>query len=157
MMKFRTQYDQRERVPANAGTREHILYTTQFDDQGNHTLVESGKENLYDYIQSHKESVDIHVIMERFARGDVQALQRRQAMFGDFTEFPTTYAGMLNAVQLGEQHFMSLPLEVRQRFDNNFAKWLAAMDDMPSFLQKMSVETTKEDVPLEPEVEPAAE
>lgn len=157
MMKFRTQFDRRGRVPANAGTREHILYSTQFDDQGNHTLVESGKENLYDYIQSHKESVDIHVIMERFARGDVQALQRRQAMFGDFTEFPTTYAGMLNAVQLGEQHFMSLPLEVRQRFDNNFAKWLAAMDDMPSFLQKMSVETTKEAVPPEPKVESAAE
>lgn len=157
MMKFRTQYDQRERVPANAGTREHILYTTQFDEQGNHTLVESGKENLYDYIQSHKESVDIHVIMERFARGDVQALQRRQAMFGDFTELPTTYAGMLNAIQLGEQHFMSLPLEVRQRFDNNFAKWLAAMDDMPSFLQKMSVETTDPAVPPEPKVEPTAE
>lgn len=155
MMKFRTQYDQRERVPANAGTREHILYTAQFDDQGNHILVESGKENLYDYIQSHKESVDIHVIMERFARGDVEALQRRQAMFGDFTELPTTYAGMLNAIQLGEQHFMSLPLEVRQRFDNNFAKWLAAMDDMPSFLQKMSVETIKEDVTPEPEVEPS--
>lgn len=157
MMKFRTQYDQRERVPANAGTREHILYTTQFDDQGNHILVESGKENLYDYIQSHKESVDIHVIMERFARGDVQALQRRQAMFGDFTELPTTYAGMLNAIQLGEQHFMSLPLEVRQRFDNSFGKWLAAMDDMPSFLQKMGVETTDPDVQPEPEAEPAAE
>lgn len=157
MMKFRTQFDQRERVPANAGTREHTLYIAQFDEYGNHTLVESGKENLYDYIQSHKESVDIHVIMERFARGDVQALQRRQAMFGDFTDFPTTYAGMLNAVQAGEQHFMSLPLEVRQRFDNNFAKWLAAMDDMPSFLQKMSVEPVKPDVTPEPEVQPAAE
>lgn len=157
MMQFRTQYDQRERVPANAGTREHILYTTQFDDQGNHLLVESGKEDLYAYIQSHKESVDIHVIMERFARGDVQALQRRQAMFGDFTEFPTTYAGLLNAVQLGEQQFMSLPLEVRQRFDNNFAKWLAAMDDMPSFLQAMGVEIDKDVDAPEPEEEPAAE
>lgn len=156
-MIFRTQYDARQRVPANLGTREHVLYVAQFDDHGNHVLVESGKEDLYAYIQSHKESVDIHVIMERFARGDIQALQRRQAMFGDFTDFPVTYAGMLNAVQTGEQHFMSLPLEVRQRFDNNFAKWLVAMDDMPSFLQKMSVETTKEAVPPEPKVESAAE
>ena len=157
MMTFRTQYDQRERVPANAGTREHILYTTQFDDQGNHILVESGKENLYDYIQSHKESVDIHVIMERFARGDVQALQRRQAMFADFTEFPTTYAEMLNAVQLGEQHFMSLPLEVRQRFDNNFAKWLAAMDDMPAFMAAMATDPADSEPGPEPEEPVAAE
>lgn len=157
MMKFTTQFDQRDRVPANAGTREHILYTTQFDEHGNHTLVESGKENLYDYIQSHKESVDIHVIMERFARGDVQALQRRQAMFGDFTDFPTTYAGMLNAIEAGEQHFMSLPLEVRQKFDNSFQKWLASMDDMPSFLQKMSVEPVKAEPAPEPKADSAAE
>lgn len=157
MTMFRTQFDAHDRVPANAGTREHILYMAQFDDLGNHTLVESGKEDLYAYIQSHKESCDIHVIMERFARGDVQALQRRQAMFGDFTDFPTTYAGMLNAIEAGEQHFMSLPLEVRQKFDNSFQKWLAAMDDMPSFLQKMSVEPVKAESVLEPKAEPVAE
>ncbi|QRV61653.1 VP3 [Gokushovirinae sp.] len=156
-MKFRTQYDQRQRVPANAGTREHVLYMAQFDEFGNHTLVETGKEDLYAYIQSHKESVDIHVIMERFARGDLQALERRQAMFCDFTDFPTTYAGLLNAVQAGEQKFMSLPLEVRQKFDNSFQKWLAAMDDMPSFLKLMSVEPVNSEPAPEPKVEPAAE
>ena len=46
-------------------------------------LKESGKENLYEFIQSFKDSVDLHKIMDRFNAGDTAALQKVQGMFGD--------------------------------------------------------------------------
>lgn len=156
MFNFATQYHERERIFQSPGNPIRTLYVAQFDEFGNHELVETGKENLYDYIQSFKESCDIHVIMERYARGDVEALSRRQAMFADVTDLPDTFAGMLNAITQGEQYFESLPLDVRERFDNSFAKWITAMDDMPGFLEKMGEEvpSREEPAPVDPGLEP---
>lgn len=139
-MKWRTQYDERLEIHSNSGTEEHILYQPQFDKEGNYELVESGRENLYDFIQSHAESCDIHVILERFARGDESALSRVQGVYADVTGMPGSYAEMLNTVIAGEQQFNSLPLEVREKFDHSFQKWLITMDDMPKWLNLMGYE-----------------
>lgn len=71
MPTFKTQFDPHDREAAVLGDPEKILYSAKFDEKGVMDLVETGRENLYEYIQSHKESCDIHVILERFARGDV--------------------------------------------------------------------------------------
>ena len=104
-MRFRTQFESHDRVLANPGTSEHILYAPQIDENGHLELVETGREDLYDYIQSHKDSCDIHQIMRRFEAGDTEALMKRQGNYGDFTAMPKTYAEMLNAVIAGEQKF----------------------------------------------------
>uniref|UniRef100_A0AAU8AVI8 Internal scaffolding protein n=1 Tax=Dulem virus 188 TaxID=3145665 RepID=A0AAU8AVI8_9VIRU len=137
MNKFRTQFTSHARVNANPGTREKVLYSPKFADDGSMELIEAGRENLYEYIQSHKESVDINVILKRFARGDVGALQRRQAMFGDFMDAPTSYAEALNSMIVAEQYFNSLPLETRAKFDHNFHRFLVSMDS-PDFADKLS-------------------
>lgn len=138
-MNFRTQYQPRERVVANPGQREKVLWSPVFDKDGGFELKESGREDLYASIQSHAQSVDIHVILERFARGDVSALSKVQGTYGDFTTVPKTYAELLNSVIQGEQYFLSLPVEVRARFGHDFNKWLVSMDDMPSWLEKMDL------------------
>lgn len=138
--KFKSHFDEHKRVPQNPGDPEKIIYSPVFDKEGNLDLQPSGKENLYDFIQSHAESVDIHVILERFARGDVTALSKVQGTYGDFTTIPKTYADLLNAVIQGEAYFMSLPVETRAKFDHDFHKWMAGMDDMPSWLSAMGLE-----------------
>lgn len=137
MVKIKTQFQEHARVHANPGSREKVLYSPQFNEDGTMQLIEAGKENLYEYIQSHKESVDINVILKRFARGDVTALQRRQAMFGDFTDAPSTYAEALNSMIVAEQYFNSLPLETRAKFDHNFHRFLVSLD-RPDFQQMLS-------------------
>lgn len=137
MVKIKTQFQEHARVHANPGSREKVLYSPQFNEDGTMQLIEAGKENLYEYIQSHKESVDINVILKRFARGDVTALQRRQAMFGDFTDAPSTYAEALNSMIVAEQYFNSLPLETRAKFDHNFHRFLVSLD-RPDFAQMLS-------------------
>lgn len=125
-VKFRTQYD-RERVRTNHGSREKIILTPEFDRHGHFELVESGKENLYEYIQSFKESVDINVILKRFANGDTSALSKKQGMYGDFTQSPKTYAEMLDRIIKAEAYFDSLPVETRAKFDHNFGKFVSEM------------------------------
>lgn len=127
-VKFRTQFDSRTRVHANPGNPVKTLYTAKVDPNGSVTLIEAGKENLYDYIQSHKDSCDINVIMRRFAAGDVTALQKRQSFFGDFLNAPASYAEALNSMILAENYFESMPLEERAKYDHNFHKFLLSLD-----------------------------
>lgn len=141
MFAVRTQFDPHERVFSNLGTREKILYSPQFDKDGRMELVESGRENLYEYIQSHKESVDIHVILERFARGDISALSRVQGTYGDFTKMPQTYAEFLNARIFAENYFNSLSVETRAKFDHSFERFLVSLDD-PQLLVTLGLATS---------------
>lgn len=122
---FETWHREQQHFCSQAGSGEKILYSPEFDRFGVMTLKESGKEDLYAFIQSHKDSVDLHKIMDRFNAGDTAVLQKVQGMFGDFSQMPQTYAGLLNHMIEAEQTFMSLPLETREKFGQSFHAWLA--------------------------------
>lgn len=131
-MSFRTiaqAIESHPRVYSTPGDRVKTLYSPTFDEFGHMELKESGKENLYDFIQSHKESVDIHVILARFVSGDTQALARRQMFYADLTDFPTTYADVVNTMHGAEDYFTHLPVEVRAKFGHDFNKFLASLDN----------------------------
>lgn len=145
MLKVRTQFDDRARVSTNPGQRDKILYTPKFDSNGVMELIEAGREDLYASIQSHKDSCDINLILKRYACGDVSALQKRQGMFGDFTDAPSSYAEALNSMIVAEQYFNSLPLETRAQFDHNFHRFLLSLDQ-PDFESKFSVGVVKPSV-----------
>lgn len=149
---FKTQYSaDRPRPKAGLGCRDKILYAPEFDDDGRMHLVESGKEDLYGYIQSHKDSVDINVLLKRYQNGDAAALNRAQAFFMDTTDLPTTHAEWLNRVNQGRQFFDSLPAETRARFGNDFNRFIASMDS-PDFAKLIGL-----DVPGDGSVETAVE
>lgn len=135
-MNFKTQFHDHDRVIANPGTPEHILYSPVFDEDGRMSLEESGRENIYDFIQSHADSVDIHVLLKRFANGEADVFSQAQGAYGDFTTIPTSYAELLNSVIAGENYFNSLPVEVRAKFGHSFAEFMASMDKS-DFLEKM--------------------
>lgn len=139
MPKFRTQYDGRVPVKQEPGDPIRKVYSPRYSEDGVLDLVVTGQENLYEYIQSHKESTDIHVLLQRFANGEEDVLQRMQGFYGDVTSMPKTYAEVLNAVIVGEETFARLPVEVKQRFDNSFAVWLSSMDS-PDFARRMGVD-----------------
>ena len=141
-MKFKTQYDARERTVTNPGDPIHITYAGHYDEKGRVVLEESGRENIYDQIQSYAESCDIHVLMNRYLNGDVSALSKAQGQFLDVTAFPKTYAEMLNFVNDMENSFMSLPAEVRSKFGNSFSEFLAASGSS-DFMERLGMK--KED------------
>lgn len=126
-MEFSTQYSEKKRFFSVPGDPIKPLYGLEVDKAGVMQLVEKGKYNLYEYIQSHKDSVDIHKILERFENGDVDALNKYQGYYGDITEAPKSFADALNAVIKAKDLFNSLPLDVRAQFDHSPEQFIAAM------------------------------
>lgn len=137
-MQFKTQYDARDRIFSDPGSPEHITYAGHYDEKGRVVLEESGRENIYDFIQSHAESCDIHVLMKRYQNGDVDALSQKQGFYGDFLDFPKTYAEALNHMNEMERQFMALPVETREKFGNSFTEFLAASAE-PDFLDRLGI------------------
>lgn len=128
MLKFPTMYDKRSRVHCDSGNAMKTVYKPIVGDDGVIELAEAGQESLYDYIQSWKDSVDINVILARYANGDVDALSKVQGAYGDFTQFPKTYAEILNRVNQGKLMFDDLPLALREKYNHDFGQFMAAMD-----------------------------
>lgn len=156
-MSFKTQYSPHDRMHAHAGSPIKQLYGGRYDANGRVILEKKGTENLYDYIQSFKDSVDLNVILARFSNGDTEALNRAQGFYADVTDFPQNMAEALNRINQAEEMFKSLPLEVRQKFDCSFEQFLA-QSGTEDWLDKMGitpaqpVETETPSVVVKPEV-----
>lgn len=136
---FKTQYQNHERIPATLGTKVKRLYTPKYTEDGTLELVESGLENQYDYIQSYKDSVNIHVLLEQYARGDINALSKIQGTYQDYSDMPRNYAEMLNMVITAESEFDRLPVEVKAQFGQSYERWLIEMDNLPAWMDKMGI------------------
>lgn len=153
---FKSMYDKHDRVYANAGSRERVLYKPVVNEDGVLDLVADGVENIYDYIQSHKESCDVNCLLRRFAAGETDVLSRVQGVYMDVTQMPRTYAELLQTVIDGERYFDTLPVDVRAKFNHSFREWMAAMDNMPAWLSAMGYEQPKEIVKTDKSVEEVA-
>lgn len=136
---FRTQFEKAPSISTEPGSRTKVMYGPKYDKQGRMYLVETGVHDLYAEIQSHADSVDIHVLLERFAQGDPGALTRIQGTYGDFTQLPGSFAEALNIMAAAEQYFMSLPVDVRDRFGQDFNQFIAAMDT-PDWVSKVGLD-----------------
>lgn len=123
-MKFKTLFGEKTDVvtcPGDELKDEYILKKTENGE----TLVKTGQTNMYDYIQSHADSVDIHKILERCALvQDYSLLNRQMAEYMDCSEMPTTLADAYNMVVQSQQMFEKMPLSVREAYDNNFVQFI---------------------------------
>lgn len=121
---FRTRFDEQLLVCTEPGSGIKEEFQLRITDDGE-DLVKIGESSLYDYIQSHADSVDIHKILERCAMmDDYSMLNRLPAQFMDVTEMPKNLAEAHAAVQDARNYFNALPLEIRQEYENNFTMFL---------------------------------
>lgn len=145
---FDTKFDPHSRILAEPGSGIKQVYTAELSPNGEVNLIPSGEDDMYAEIQSHRDSVDIHVLLARYRNGDLDALSRRQGLYGDFTQYPTNYAELLNTVIQGKSYFESLPVETREKFDHSFEKFMLSMDDMQHFAELMGFKV--DETPNEP-------
>lgn len=144
-MKFPTQYDKFERTHCSSGSGVKKRFSPTFDDEGKFSLVESGEVNVYEEIQSHRDSVDINVLLLKYLDGDTAALERVQGMYGDFSNMPNSYAGILNTMTKSRAIFDSLPADIRSNFDNSFEQFISSMDNPDIFNQLVARKDTTND------------
>lgn len=127
---FRTMYDEkaRSRTIANAGDPVKVEYQLRIQKDHSETLEPVGKSSLYDYIQSHADSVDLHKILERCAMvDDYSLLNRMPAQFMDTTEMPKTLAEAFSMVQDAKTMFDRFPVDIKEKYDNNFVDFLGSL------------------------------
>lgn len=155
-MTFRTSYD-RERIYSEPGSPWQDLYKFKINKEtGKKELVKTeAHDNLYDYIQSHADSCDIHVLMQRFANGDTTVLNHGSGLYGDFTNLPSNLAEVHERLMEVHELFKDLPNEVREKFDFSYdvfahsfgtQEWFDAIalmnpkDDINSKLETTTIE-----------------
>lgn len=145
-MIFPTMYDRRKagRTYSAVGSPDKVVYSAGYRDDGTIEIKEKGKESLYEYIQSNRDSCDINLLVARFNNGELDALSKVQGAYGDFTQFPKTYAELLNRVNQGRLMFDELPLEIREKYNHDFSQFMAAMDKPDFWDQFRPVENESE-------------
>ena len=80
--------------------------------------------------QSAKDECDINVIVERAKRGsDINHVNPRSPMYGDFTQLPTDLRDCLVEVRKAEEAFMTLDPVVRKRFHNDPVELMEFLGD----------------------------
>lgn len=125
---FVTKYTGREIIPTESGEKTRPNYKPKFDSRGNYVLEQDGVFNSYDDIQSHAESTDLALIMQRYnMTGDSSLLNVRQGFYEDITGFPANYAEMQNMLIDANNKFMELPLAVREEFGQDPAQFYMAI------------------------------
>lgn len=132
-MVFRNQYDNRGDCDCTChGRTEKPTYTANEDG----LPVESGTVNIYDEIQSHRQSVELSTLLQRYAQGDVTALNQIEGVYADVVDMPSTYAELFNRVRDAENSFNALPDEVRVLFDNSPVSFWQSIGT-PDFAEKI--------------------
>lgn len=110
--------------------------------------TDTGTETL---VQQHfKDEQDINVILKRFGMTAQMPSGISGGMYGDFTDVED-YQDALARIKRAQDGFMTLPPEVREKFDNDPGKLIARA-------QSVDLETLQNEVfpPKEPPAPPPA-
>ena len=102
-MKFRNQYDKIEPHAFLTNPGDPIRQDYIADEDGN--PVPSGKTNLYDEIQSHRASVELSTLLQRYAAGDETALNQIQGVYADVVDAPSSLQEFHERVRTAKNTF----------------------------------------------------
>lgn len=125
--RFRTLYDRESKGdhPSSCGCGVCTVYNyLPTDEEGRCRLVPVGEKNLQAEIDSWRDSVEIHSLLERYFDGDVLALERRQAQFVDITGLPDNVHGWHAAAVTAKNVFDSLSDDVRHFYGDSLQTFL---------------------------------
>lgn len=117
----------RSRIFTSAGSRVKPVFSGKYMPDGSIGLSKVDEIDVQDEINSHLHECDLELILSRLMDGDTSVIQRNNPMYGDFTQFPTSYVEMLQMVQDGSEFFDSLEPDVKAKFDNDRSKWFATI------------------------------
>ena len=117
-----------------SGSRIRTLYSPVVEGNSWH-LVESGKQDIQDLIDSYRDLTDMSFIMSRLAAGDSSVINVPNAGYGDASVFPADPASLLNVIQNAQNMYDRLPDNVRSQF-GSFRDWFST-SGTPEWSSKM--------------------
>lgn len=137
---------ERKRIYSSSGDKFEPIYEPVLNEDGTIDLVVTGERDLQEYIQSFAEDCTLENILRRYELGDQTALSKAQGFYADTTEMPKTFRDVLDSVIKGQSMFDQLPLEVKQKFNNDFNQWFVDIGS-EDWCAAMGLEKVPESVP----------
>lgn len=139
MVKIFTPYgdEKPKRMPNEPGNIMEPQYKERYDENGNAYLEQVGEINTYEKIQSYKDEVDPMSILAKYAAGDTTVMAN-PGWYIDTSKLPTNYIEWRNLMNEQKEKFDALPLEIRNKFNNNFDNWAATAGE-PEWLENMGI------------------
>lgn len=139
MVKIFTPYEDEKpkRKPNEPGNIMEPQYKERYDENGNAYLEQVGEINTYEKIQSFKDEVDPMSILARYAAGDTTVMAN-PGWYIDTSKLPANYIEWRNLMNDQKEKFEKLPLEIRNKFNNNFDNWAATAGE-PEWLENMGI------------------
>lgn len=110
-------------------------YELEYSPQGVPYLVPTGSYDLYDVIQSFRDECDLGKIFQRYANGDVLALNKRQGVYADISDMPHDIFAAAKLLDRVEAIYNDLDEATRARvgsFADFLADPLAVLSDHPA-------------------------
>lgn len=120
VMKFRNQFTNDSHVfISNPGSKIVADYGLITAEDGSTAVGVVGEKNLDAIIQSNKDTGNVALLVAKYNAGDDEALNKVRGVYGDFRNMPTTYAEMVSRLTECRAIFESLPVDIKEQFDNN--------------------------------------
>lgn len=117
-MSFFSRINRPKTIPVVLGDGTVPVYDEVLVD-GRVKLQQVDTENLFDFVQASKAETSIYNIIDKFNRGDESALNKTVGKFMDVLGMPTTLAEAQQSLINVSKKFDSLPIDIRQKFENN--------------------------------------
>lgn len=136
-LRFNTLFDRingSDHFFTDPGSQLHPRWNVKYDKNGVKDLVHIPGDDIdtYSAIQSHADSVDIHVLLKKLENGDFSALDRAAALYLDVSELPDSPIGIFQLLSDARNNFDALPLDTRAAFNNSFEQFIASYPDFVS-------------------------
>ena len=92
-------------------------------------LVKTGVNPLNEFVQKSLADTQIYNILAKYERGNTDALNVSVGQFFDSSGFPKNLADAQNSIIKANRYFDSLPLDLRNKFDNSASVFLNSFFD----------------------------
>lgn len=159
MPKFRTGYSGQVKNNCPSGKETRPTYEYVVDNKGRKELKQTGKENVYEKIQSEAENVKIENVLARVAVGDMNDF-RAQGIYEDISNMPNNMVEAMQQIQEVKNHWKNLPNEIKEKYNYDVHQYIADAGS-ETWLKNMGlvkeVEKTTEQTTKEKEVDTGEE
>lgn len=126
-------------------------------DTGFEVVKAVGFTQSYQAIQDAAEDTLLYTLLDKFSRGetDLADVRQREAAFVDLVGCPSSLMEAMNAAIDSKNFFNSLPMETREKFNNNVNEWLKDLDVRGRRKHTLEGSATPQPTPEPPQPTPA--
>lgn len=125
---FRSRVNYPVGLDTPTGNGYETKFEFEFNENGEKVLVANGVINVYERIQSHKDSVSLDKMIERFTlTGDYSHLVNKEGNYLNILNAPKSLMEAQNTILKASSLFDNLPANIKEIYSNNFSVFLNSL------------------------------